>query len=204
MSATDLPASFTAHANWFFWPFVILALPQLFSINTIDMYSSGVTLQAIGIPLKRWGCIIIDTIVSGAITAVVIYKGNFLTDLSSFLDYIVVWLGPWFGILAVDYLMRRGQYSRESLAARSGGIYWRNGGFNWKALLSLAAGMFAAMMWIDALYYKPSYVGPLSNGTNGMDLSWIFGLLVSAIVYYVLSISSIRKENLLLPVESKA
>ncbi|MGO9342197.1 MAG: purine-cytosine permease family protein [Acidimicrobiales bacterium] len=194
VSATDLPASFTAHASWFFWPFVILALPQLFAINTIDMYSSGVTLQAIGIPLKRWGCIIIDTIVSGAITALVIYKGNFLTDLSSFLDYIVVWLGPWFGILTVDYLLRRGRYDVQSLAARKGGIYWRNGGFNWKALVSLGAGMFAAMMWIDALYYKPSYVGPLSNGTNGMDLSWIFGMLVAGVAYWALSYKSVRKE----------
>jgi nucleobase:cation symporter-1, NCS1 family len=195
VSATDLPASFTAHDSWFFWPFVILALPQLFSINTLDMYSSGVTLQAIGIPIKRWGCIIIDTIVSGGITALVIYKGNFLTDLSSFLDYIVVWLGPWFGILMVDYLLRRGQYSRVSLAAKSGGIYWRNGGFNWKALFSLGAGMFAAMMWIDALYYKPSYTGPLSNATHGADLSWIFGLLVSAIVYYALSFRSVQSET---------
>ena len=194
VSATDLPASFTAHASWFFWPFVILALPQLFAINTIDMYSSGVTLQAIGIPIKRWGCIVIDTIVSGGITALVIYKGNFLTDLSSFLDYIVVWLGPWFGILTVDYLLRRGRYDVQSLAARKGGIYWRNGGFNWKALISLGAGMFAAMMWIDALYYKPSYVGPLSNGTNGMDLSWIFGMLVAGVVYWALSYKSVRKE----------
>jgi NCS1 family nucleobase:cation symporter-1 len=194
-SATDLPASFTAHASWFFWPFVILALPQLFAINTIDMYSSGVTLQAIGIPVKRWACVLIDTIVSGGIAALVIYKGNFLTDLSSFLDYIVVWLGPWFGVVAVDYMLRRGWYDRQALAARRGGVYWRNGGFNWKALFSLGAGMFAAMMWIDALYYKPSFESYLSTHTNGMDLSWIFGLLVGAVIYFALSYRSIQKEN---------
>ena len=97
-----------AFASWFFWPFLILALPQLFAINTIDMYSSGVTLQAIGIPLKRWGCVLVDTVISGGVTALVIFKGNFYTDLSGFLDYIVVWLGPWFGILMADYLLRRG------------------------------------------------------------------------------------------------
>jgi NCS1 family nucleobase:cation symporter-1 len=200
-SATDLPASFTAHASWFFWPFVILALPQLFAINTIDMYSSGVTLQAIGIRVKRWGCVLIDTIVSGGITALVIYKGNFLTDLSSFLDYIVVWLGPWFGIVAVDYILRRGNYDRQALAAKRGGVYWRNGGFNWKALVALAAGMFAAMMWIDAAFYKPSYTGPLSNATHGADLSWIFGMLVASVLYFMLSYNSIQRENTLLPAE---
>ena len=78
-AATGLPDSF---ASWFFWPFVILALPQLFCINTIDLYSSGVTLQALGVPLKRWGCVIVDTVICGAVTALVIFKGNFYTDLS--------------------------------------------------------------------------------------------------------------------------
>ena len=192
-AVTGLPASF---ASWFFWPFMILVLPQLFSINTIDMYSSGVTLQAIGIPIKRWGAVVIDTIVSGAITALVIFKGNFYTDLAAFLNYIVVWLGPWFGIFAVDYVLRHGRYDRRSLAARRGGIYWRNGAWNWKALLSLFAGMFAAMMWIDAGFDKPlNYTGPLSNGTNGMDLSWAFGLVVGAVLYFVLSYRSIQREN---------
>ncbi len=191
---TGLPGAF-GFASWFFWPFMILALPQLFSINTIDMYSSGVTLQAIGLKVKRWTCVLIDTVVSGAVTALVIFRGNFYTDLSGFLDYIVVWLGAWFGVFAVDYLLRRGRYDRRSLAAQRGGIYWRNGGLNWKALLALFAGMFAAMMWIDAAFYVPSYSSPLSNATHGADLSWIFGMLVAAAIYFVLSYGSVRRES---------
>jgi purine-cytosine permease-like protein len=186
-----LPSSF---ASWFFWPFLILALPQLFAINTLDLYSSGVTLQAIGIPLKRWGCVLVDTIISGGVTALVIFKGHFLTDLSGFLDYIVVWIAPWFGILLVDNLLRRGRYDPMSLIAQRGGLYWRDGGFNWKALISLALGMFAAVMWVDALYYVPSYVAPLSNATHGADFSWLFGFLVGGLAYWILSAGSVRKE----------
>ena len=131
-AVTGVPSAF---ASWFFWPFLILALPQLFAINSLDMYSSGVTLQAMGLQVKRWLCVLIDTIICGAVTALVIYRGNFYTDLSGFLDYIVVWLGPWFGILMVDYLLRRGRYEPPSLAARHGGVYWRNGGVNWRACL---------------------------------------------------------------------
>ena len=191
-AAAAVPAAF---ASWFFWPFLILALPQLFAINSIDMYSSGVTLQAIGIPLKRWGCVLLDTVISGAVTALVIFKGNFYTDLSGFLDYIVVWLGPWFGILLADYLLRRGTYDAISLATKRGGLYWRDGGFNWKALVSLALGMFAAMMWIDALYYVPSYTGPISNATHGADFSWLFGMIIAGVAYAILSAGSIRKET---------
>lgn len=84
-----------------------------------------VTLQAIGIPLKRWGYVLIDTVISGGVTALVIFKGNFYRDLSGFLDYIVVWLGPWFGILLVDYLISRGRYDVLSLAEKRGAFYWR-------------------------------------------------------------------------------
>jgi NCS1 nucleoside transporter family len=188
-----LPGAF-GFASWFFWPFLILALPQLFAINTLDLYSSGVTLQAIGIPLKRWGCVLVDTLVSGGVTALVIFKGNFYTDLSGFLDYIVVWISPWFGILLVDNLLRRGRYDPLSLIAKRGGLYWRSGGFNWKALISLALGMVAALMWTDAAFYVPSYTSPLSSATHGADFSWLFGFVVGGLAYWILSAGTVRRE----------
>jgi NCS1 family nucleobase:cation symporter-1 len=190
-AVTGVPSAF---ASWFFWPFLILALPQLFAINTMDLYSSGVTLQALGLPVRRWGAVIIDTIVAGIVTALVIFKGNFYNDLSGFLDYIVVWLAPWFGILFTDYLLRRGRYDPLSLFAERGGVYWRNGGVNWRALAALALGMAAAMMWIDAQYYVPSYVGPLSSATGGADFSWVIGILVGSLAYWALSARSVPAE----------
>lgn len=186
-----------AFDSWFFWPFAIFAIIQLFAINTMDLYSSGVTLQALGLRLHRIACVVIDTIVAGAITALVVLKGNFNTYLSGFLLYIVVWLAPWFGILITDWLLRGGRYDSASLASESGGLYWRNGGFNWKALIAQALGMFAAVMWTFGKYYQPSYVGPLSSHIgNGSDLSWVIGIVVGAGVYWALSFRSVREEAL--------
>jgi NCS1 family nucleobase:cation symporter-1 len=192
--ATALTGVPSAFASWFFWPFLILALPQIFAINSLDLYSSGVTLQALGVPVKRWGAVVIDTVVAGAVTALVIFKGNFYADLSGFLNYIVVWLAPWFGVVAADYLLRRGRYDPRSLVAGRGGVYWRNGGWNWKALVALGAGMFAAMMWINAAFDVPAYTGPLTNATNGADFSWLVGILVGAAVYALLSSRSVAAE----------
>jgi nucleobase:cation symporter-1, NCS1 family len=194
---TAIPSAFT---SWFFWPFMILALPQLFAINTLDLYSSGVTLQALGVPVARWGAVVIDTIVAGIVTALVIFKGSFYTDLSGFLDYIVVWLGPWFGILMADYLLRKGRYDPGSLVSERGGIYWRNGGVNWRALVAQGLGMVAALMWTDALYYEPSYTGPISNALGGSDLSWLMGIVVGAGVYALLSSATVKREVELTPV----
>ena len=192
-AVTGVPSSF---ASWFFWPFLILALPQLFAINTMDLYSSGVTLQAIGVPLKRWGCVLVDTVVCGSVTALVIFKGNFYTDLSGFLLYIVVWISPWFGILLVDYFLRHGRYDAVSLIEKRGGLYWRDGGFNWKALVSLALGMLAAMMWINAEFYVPSYLSPISSATSGSDFSWLFGFVVGGLAYWILSARSVGRDEI--------
>jgi purine-cytosine permease-like protein len=159
------------------------------------MYSSGVTLQAIGFSASRWLCVLVDTVISGAVTALVIFKGSFYADLSGFLNYIVVWLAPWFGIFIVDYLLRRGRYHRPSLTAHRGGLYWRDHGFNWKALVALAVGMVAALMWVDASSYVPAYTSPLSDATHGADLSWLFGLLVGAGLYYLMSFGSVARER---------
>lgn len=190
-AVTGVPSSF---ASWFFWPFMILVLPQVFAINSLDLYSSGVTLQALGIPVNRWGAVIIDTIISGLVTALVIFKGNFYTDLSGFLDYIVVWLAPWFAIVFVDYLLRRGRYDRAGLAAVRGGVYWRNGGINWRAIAALIVGMGAALLWIDAQFYVPSFLGPISRATGGSDLSWVLGIVVGGLVYYALARGEVRRE----------
>src|ERR1700728_2318395 len=63
--------------SWFVTPFLIFAVLQLLAVNTIDMYSSGVTLQALGPPVRRWGAVIIDTVVSAAVTRIIVFHGDF-------------------------------------------------------------------------------------------------------------------------------
>ncbi len=189
-----VPAVFPA---WFVVPFLLFAIVQLFAINTIDLYSSGVTLQALGVPVKRWGAVIIDTVIVAIVTGLVLFNGNFYDDLTGFFLYIVVWLAPWFGILMVDWLLRRGRYDRGALAAARGGLYWRNGGIHWPALIAQALGMVASLLWINAAFAVPAYVGPLSNlipALKGSDFSWLTGVVVGGVVYWALAGSRVRKE----------
>jgi cytosine/uracil/thiamine/allantoin permease len=54
--------------------------------------------------------------------------------------------------------------------------------------------MGAAMMWIYAKYFVPSYVGPISNRTSGSDFSWLIGMIVGGLVYWALAARTVRKE----------
>jgi NCS1 family nucleobase:cation symporter-1 len=189
-----VPQSFP---SWFVTPFLIFAIFQLLAINTIDMYSSGVTLQALGLPVRRWGAVIIDTVVCAVVTGIILFHGNFYKDFSGFLLYIVVWLAPWFGILITDYLLRRRDYHSLSLRSARDGIYWRNGGVHWPAIIAQVVGMVAALMWINAAFAVPSYTGPISNhfpGLAGGDFSWAIGIVVGALVYWLLAGRSVRQE----------
>jgi nucleobase:cation symporter-1, NCS1 family len=189
-----IPQSFP---SWFVVPFLIFAIFQLLAINTIDMYSSGVTLQALGLPAKRWIAVIIDTVVCAVVTAIILFHGNFYADFSGFLLYIVVWLAPWFGILMTDYLLRRRQYHGLSLRSTRDGLYWRNGGIHWPAVIAQVVGMVAALMWINAAFDYPSYTGPISNhfpGLAGGDFSWALGIVVGALVYWLLAGRSVAAE----------
>jgi predicted MFS family arabinose efflux permease len=58
-------------------------------------------------------------------------------------------------------------------------------------------GMVAALMWINAAFAVPSYTGPLSNhfpGLHGGDFSWALGIIVGALVYWLLAGRSVRRE----------
>ena len=184
-------------ASWFVVPFLIFAILQLLAINTVDLYSSGVTLQALGVPVKRWGAVIIDSVVCGVVVGIIVFHGNFYADFAGFLLYIIVWLSAWFGVFITDYVLRRRRYDPASLAAERGGLYWRNGGVHWPAIIALAAGMVAAVMWINAAYDVPSYTGPISNhfpGLAGGDFSWALGIIVSSLVYWALAARGVRNE----------
>jgi len=189
-----VPESFP---SWFVTPFLIFAIFQLLAINTIDMYSSGVTLQALGLPIKRWGAVILDAVVCAVVTGIILFHGNFYADFSGFLLYIVVWLAPWFGILITDHLLRRGHYDSASLQSAGGGLYWRNGGIHWPAVIAQVVGMAAALMWINAAFDVPSYTGPISNhfpGLHGGDFSWALGIVVGAGFYWALAGRQVRQE----------
>jgi nucleobase:cation symporter-1, NCS1 family len=189
-----VPQSFP---DWFVTPFLIFAIFQLLAINTIDMYSSGVTLQALGVPVRRWGAVIIDTVVCAVITGLILFHGNFSKDFAGFLLYIVVWLAPWFGILMTDYLLRGRKYDSLSLRSSRDGLYWRNGGIHWPAIIAQVVGMVATLMWINASSAYPAYTGPISNhfpSLAGGDFSWALGIVVGALLYWVLAARGVRRE----------
>jgi nucleobase:cation symporter-1, NCS1 family len=96
-----------------------------------------------------------------------------------------------------DYVLRRRQYDSLSLRSARDGLYWRNGGIHWPAIIAQVVGMVAALLWINAATAFPAYTGPISNhfpGLHGGDFSWAIGMVVGALVYWALAARGVRRE----------
>ena len=180
-----------AFASWFVWPYLIFIIFQLFAINSIDLYSSGLTLQAIFPAIKRWQCVLLDTTVAAALTAYAIFSSGFNTFITDFLLFMLIWIAPWVSIYLVDYFMRRGRYDSRALLTTGPGIYFRNGGINWRALVPMGIGMAAATSWLNAY---PAWTSPLTNHTGGADFSVFMGALFGGVTYWLLNRRTIPQE----------
>ncbi|GAA1224225.1 purine-cytosine permease family protein [Pseudonocardia alaniniphila] len=170
-----------AYPLWFVVPYLLLLIVQMMAVNAIDLYSSGVTLQAIGVRIGRWQAVVVDGVLSTAIAFAVVFSGDFSTILSNFLLFMIVWFAPWAAVFVVDYFLRRGRYDLGLLAdapARPG-----DRGFCTAGMVAQAAGMVAAACWLNTTVFT----GPLSAATGGLDLSAPAGLAVGGVVYLLLA-----------------
>jgi nucleobase:cation symporter-1, NCS1 family len=189
--ATSITGLISGFPGWFVVPYLVFAIVQLFAINTIDLYSSGVTLQSLVPKLHRIHCVLIDTVVCGALAAYAVFSSRFTTLLADFLLFIIVWLGPWCAIYLIDSWLRRNRYDTAALLNERGGRYYRNGGVHWPAIIAQVVGMVAAALWLNA--YSP-YVSPLSSRVGGSDFSVFMGLFFGGITYWLLVRRSVRAE----------
>jgi nucleobase:cation symporter-1, NCS1 family len=204
-SATTVPGLLTGYAGWFIWPFAIFAIVQLFAINTLDLYSSGVTLQSLIPQLKRLHCVVIDTIVAGAIAAYAVFSSHFFTLLSDFLLFIILWLGPWCAIFLVDSYLRRNRYDSAALLDESrGSRYFRQGGVYWPAIIAQVVGMVCAAFWLNAYSPYVGYFAARNGGPFGSDFSVFIGLIVGGGVYYLLAGRAVKAEGAATPVTAES
>ena len=178
---SGLPKAFPL---WFVLPYFVLVIAQLTMLNAIDLYSSGVTLQAIGLRIGRWKAVLLDGVICAVAGMAVTYSDDFTTLLSNFLLFMVVWFAPWAAIFLVDLMLRRIRYDIEALATTSGPRVFLPG------ILAQAAGMLASLVWINTTVF----VGPLAAATGGADLSAPAGFLIGGLSYFLLAHTKVRAQ----------
>jgi NCS1 family nucleobase:cation symporter-1 len=99
---------------------------------------------------------------------------------SNALSLMLFLLVPWTAVNLTDYFfVRRGEYAITDLFTPAG-VY---GGWSWRGIVAYFAG-FAAMVPFAVL---PFFTGPLGALLGGIDVSWLAGLIVASLLYFVFS-----------------
>ncbi|MBO0776339.1 MAG: cytosine permease [Actinobacteria bacterium] len=114
--------------TWFLIPFAIVAVLGLVGGSVLDIYSSGLALLTLGVPVPRYAAALIDgTIMILGTVYVVFVAGNFLGQFQGFLITLGVPIAAWCGVMLADIALRRRDYSEPELfdpAGRYGRVRW--------------------------------------------------------------------------------
>jgi purine-cytosine permease-like protein len=182
--ATDvvhgLPQAFP---DWFLVPYLLFAIVALYAVNTVDLYSSGLTLQSMGVPLPRVAATCVDLVICVPVVFVVVFSSDFSRYYNDFLLLLIVLYAPLSTVLVVDFALRRGVYDPLSLLRREGSLYGYTRGIGVRGLAALLLGMAVAALCVNT----PDYVGPISKALDGADVSAIVGALVTGGAYFALA-----------------
>ena len=110
------PSDFTTSMRaivpgWFYVIFLIAVALGMTANNVISVYSSGLSLQALGVKIRRSRTVWFDVVLGTALTIYGVFIAkNFLTALSNFLLWAIYWWAPFFGIYIVDMILTGSRY----------------------------------------------------------------------------------------------
>jgi nucleobase:cation symporter-1, NCS1 family len=102
--------------TWFLIPFALVAILGLVGGAILDLYSSGLALVSIGVPLKRHQAAAIDAVIMLAGTIYIVwFADNFFFPFQGFLITLGVPIAVWSAIFVADVIMRKKAYSEKDL-----------------------------------------------------------------------------------------
>jgi purine-cytosine permease-like protein len=185
---------------WYLAFFALIAILGLVGGAILDLYSSGLTLLAIGVPVKRHIAALFDGAIMlfGSIYLVWV-ADNFFYPFQGFLITLGVPIATWSAIFVTDVLLRKRAYSEADLYSASG----KYGAWNKRSLSTMAVGTFIGWGFVTNTFASwLSWQGYLLFIIGGKEGPWayanvgvIFALLVGFLGHYLLAAKKIRAEE---------
>ncbi|MFC7449365.1 purine-cytosine permease family protein [Rhodococcus daqingensis] len=178
----------TEAPGWYVLPIVLIALAGGLGQGVLNVYASGLDLEALIPRLRR----VHTTLITSALAVLLLYVGVFVVDAVDSITAMTLVLNgfaaPWVAINVAGFLVaRKGRYDPADLQVfnegRRGGRYWFTGGWNLRAVIPWAAGSLFGLLAVETSLYT----GPLAHLANGIDVSLVGSSLI-AVVGYLLAL----------------
>jgi len=200
IGADPIGALTTLLPTWFLIPFALVAILGLIGGIVMDIYSSGLSLLATGVPVSRPVATAIDgTIMTVGTIVVVFFADSFLTPFTAFLTTLGVVIAAWGGVMLADIALRRKDYDEPSLFTPSG----RYGSVNWGAVASLIVGSLvgwglvvnANASWLSWQGYLLGPLGGREGDWAGANIGILLAMVVGFVGYWLTSARRVRTQE---------
>ncbi len=177
---------------WFYVPFSLVIIISLISAGMTGIYSSGLALMAVGVPLSRaWATVFNAVVIALGCFYLTFISDSFVSTFTSFLAAISVIMGSWGAIEIVD-LIRQRQLGYDVSMVNRYGEGGRN--YRWTAMFSL---IFASVVGLGTITSSDPYIAKITSfllsdeARQGVFATANMGLLVAmitgALLYAVLT-----------------
>ncbi len=180
--------------TWFLIPFALVAILGLVGGAILDLYSSGLTLVSIGLPVKRHIAAMIDACIMLAGTIYIVwFADNFFFPFQGFLITLGVPVAVWSAIFVADVILRKQPYSETDLYDANA----RYGAWNKRSLMLMIIGTIVGWGLVTNTFASwLSWQGYFLNIIGGKQGPWAFanvGVIAALLIGFFGHIALSRK-----------
>jgi purine-cytosine permease-like protein len=200
ISMDPIGALTTLLPTWFLIPFAFVAILGLVGGAILNLYSSGLALVSIGVPIKRYQAALIDAVIMfGGAVYIVWVADNFFYPFQGFLITLGVPVAVWSAIFVADVLMRKQAYSEQDLFNPQG-MY---GSVNRGSIALMICGSIVGWgfvtntfaPWLEWQGYFLDLIGGKDGPWAFSNVGVFFALLIGFLGHIVLSGRKIRAQE---------
>jgi purine-cytosine permease-like protein len=177
--------------TWFLLPYLLTAIGGFLAGAIMDIYSSGLSLLALGVPIRRHYAVLVD----GALMVLGGYyllfvSSSFLATFQAFLAIIGVVMAAWVAVFLVDmWRLRDGGRAYDERLLRPGAP-----AVNWAGLISLVVASIVGVGLITSLDENIAKVtgflmsDDMKAGTFGAaNIGVVVALVLAGLLYLLIS-----------------
>ena len=186
--------------TWFLIPFALVAILGLVGGAILDLYSSGLALVSIGVPIKRHQAASIDAIIMLAGSIYIVWiADNFFYPFQGFLITLGVPIAVWSAIFVADVVMRSKAYSEKDLYDPRG-IY---GSVNKSSIGLMIFGSIVGWgfvtntfaSWLSWQGYFLRFIGGKEGAWAYSNIGVVMALIIGFVGHIVLARKTISKQE---------
>lgn len=163
--------------------YIVIVVGKL-TVNTLNAYGGAMTMLTTATGFTRRSqvrpfvrILFVFGFLACSIVIALAGSANFLDNFKNFVLLLLTVFIPWSAINLVDYyLVSREQVDVPGLYDEHG----RYGRFNVCGLVTYVIGVVVQIPFLS----QSLYTGPIAKSLDGADISWIVGLVVTAVFYY--------------------